>query len=211
VTGLPASARDQLSQLNPGFILPGAGRDAGPDWVAVTALLAGTPRAGHLLDQALGAVARRLQTTESWIAASILFQGWAARLTSLYAGTIILGTSIPDLSASRVQFRVGSAGRVQLTMAELVPVDAVTGWHQLYDGHLDPATAGARARTLASRTERTQLPARHLLRLPARPRRRPLPELPSHPASGTGADLAGNVQRACSVRGWTVVTTAPGA
>jgi hypothetical protein len=151
MTGIPASARDQLSSMNPGFILPGAEQDAGPAWVPVTALLAGTPEACLLLDQALGQVARRLQTAESWIAAAILFEGWAARLTSLYAGTIILGLAIPDLSASRVQFRVGSAGRVQLTTEELVPVDAVAGWHQLYDGHLDLVAQALRRRVRIGR------------------------------------------------------------
>jgi iron complex transport system ATP-binding protein len=151
MTGLPASARDQLSQMNPGFILPGASQDAGPAWVPVIALLADAPNAGYLLDEAVSLVARRLQTTESWIAASILFEGWAARLTSLYAGTIILGTIVPDLSATRVEFRVGSSGRVQLTAADLVPVDIATGWHRLYDGHLDLVAQALRRRVRIGR------------------------------------------------------------
>jgi hypothetical protein len=148
---MPASVSDQLTQMNPGFILPGANQDAGPAWVPVTALLDGTPDAGQLIDQAVGLVARRLQTAESWIAASILFEGWAARLTSVYAGTISLGAAVPDLCASRVLFRVGATGRVQLTVAELAAVDTVTGWHHLYDSHLDPAAQALRQRVRIGR------------------------------------------------------------
>jgi hypothetical protein len=151
MTGMPASARDQLSQLNPGFILPGPGQHAGPGWVPVTDLLAGTQHAGQLLDQALGLVARRLRTAESWIAASILFEGWAARLTSLYAGAIVVGTAVPDLSADLVQYRVGSSGRLELTTPQFVPVDTAAGWHQLYDNHLDPVAQALRRRVRIGR------------------------------------------------------------
>jgi iron complex transport system ATP-binding protein len=129
----------------------GADQDTGPEWVAVTAVLDGTAQAGELLDQAVSLVARRLQTTESWIAASILFQGWAARLTSLYAGSMVLGAAVPDLSASRVRFRVGWSGRVQLTAPDLVPVDTAAGWHQLYDHHLDPVAQALRQRVRIGR------------------------------------------------------------
>jgi hypothetical protein len=151
MTANESAIRDQLSQMNPGFILPGGGLDNGPAWVPVTAVLDDTPRAGELIDRAVTLVARRLQTTESWIAASILFEGWAARLTSLYAGSIVLDTVVPDLSASRVQYRIGSPGRVELTAPELVPVDAVTGWQQLYDNHLDLVAQALRRRVRIGR------------------------------------------------------------
>lgn len=101
--------------------------------------------------QSVALVARRLRTAEPWIAASILFQGWAARLISLYAGSIVLGTAVPDLSVSRVQFLVGTSGRVELTAAGLIPVDAVTGWHQLYAGHLDLVARALRLRVRIGR------------------------------------------------------------
>jgi hypothetical protein len=151
MTGPPPSVADQLSQLNPGFILPGPGQDAGPGWAPVTDLLAATEPAGELLDQMLSLVARRLQTAEPWIAASILFEGWAARLTSLYAGTIVLGAAVPDLSAALVQYRVGRSGRLELTTPEFVPVDALAGWHQLYDHHLDPVAQALRRRVRIGR------------------------------------------------------------
>jgi hypothetical protein len=151
MTGTPPAALDQLSRLNPGFILPGPGRPAGRGWVPVTDLLAGTADAGQLLDQALSLVARRLQTAESWIAASILFEGWAARLTSLYAGAIVLGTPVPDLSAGLVRYRVGSSGRLELTTPEFVPADAAAGWQRLYDHHLDPVAQALRRRVRIGR------------------------------------------------------------
>jgi hypothetical protein len=137
--------------MNPGFILPGKGEDTGPEWVAVTALLGGAPQAARLLDQALSLVAWQLRTAEPWIAASVLFEGWACRLTSLYAGAVVLDTTVPDLSAGRVQYRVGSSGEVELAAPELVPVDAVTGWRQLYDNHLDPIAQALRQRVRIGR------------------------------------------------------------
>jgi hypothetical protein len=145
--------------MNPGFILPGAGPgadpddgpDDGPTWVQVTAVLDDTPRAGELIDRAVALVARQLRTTESWVAASILFYDWADRLTSLYAGSIVLGTAVPDLSASRVRYRVESSGRVELTAPELVPADAATGWHQLYDNHLALVAQALRRRVRIGR------------------------------------------------------------
>jgi hypothetical protein len=135
-----SAVRAQLAQMNPGFIVPGGkpdgGLDSGPAWVPVSAVLDGSPRAGELMDEAIARVARRLCTAESWIAASILFQGWAGRLTSLYAGSIVLGGVVPDLSASQVQYRVGSTGRAELTAAEFVPVDLATAWQRLYGNHL---------------------------------------------------------------------------
>jgi hypothetical protein len=149
--GTSSSALDQLSQMNPGFILPDAGQDTGPGWTAVTALLGDAPQAAHLLDQDLSLVAQGLRTAEPWIAASVLFEGWATRLTSLYAGAIVLGTAVPDLSAGRVQYRMGSSDRVELTIPEFVPVDAVTGWQQLYDNHLDPIARALRQRVRIGR------------------------------------------------------------
>jgi hypothetical protein len=146
-----SSARDQLTQMNPRFILPGTGQDTAPDWVPVTAVLDGTPRAGELLDEALGSVARRLQTAEAWIAASILFQGWAARLTSLYAGSAALCAAVPDLDASRAWYRVGASGRVELTARELLPLDVSTGWDVLYVSHLTPVAEAVRQRVRIGR------------------------------------------------------------
>jgi iron complex transport system ATP-binding protein len=151
MTSAEAHIRDQLSQLNPRFVMP-AGPDAGdrPGWVPVTAVLDDTRPAGELIDRAVTLVAQRLQTAESWIAASILFQGWAGRLTALYAGSIALGAAVPDLSANRVKYRV-CAGRVELTAAELVPVEAGTGWHQLYGNHLAPVAQALRRRVRIGR------------------------------------------------------------
>jgi hypothetical protein len=151
MTAHEPAIRDQLSQMNPGFILPGGGMDDGPAWMPVIAVLDGTARAGKLIDRAVTLVARRLQTPEAWIAASILFEGWAARLTSLYAGSIVLDTFVPDLSASRIRYRIGSSGRVELAAAEFVPVDAATGWRQLYDNHLDPVAQAIRHRVRIGR------------------------------------------------------------
>jgi hypothetical protein len=145
----------ELARIGPYFALRDggcAGDHAG--FEPVTGLIAGTPQAAARLGQRIDDVSARLSATQQWIGASILFQGWAARLTSIYAGSTVLAGPVPDLSAARLYYRAPLAGPVDLLAAPLVAADPGTGW-QLLTGHLD---------LLAAAIRRQVRIGRHLLR-----------------------------------------------
>lgn len=73
-----------------------------PGWRPVSDLYAD---AGGALDSLVTAYADRLGTGERRVAASILFQGYAARLWSPVLGCVALGMPPPDLAARRLRWR----------------------------------------------------------------------------------------------------------
>jgi ferric iron reductase protein FhuF len=79
-----------------------------------------------------------------WIAASLLYQGWAARLTSVYVGSLQLAGQAPDLSMSRLHYRKARESPVELLAWPLTAVDADDGWRRLLDDHLEPLAAAIR-------------------------------------------------------------------
>jgi hypothetical protein len=79
-----------------------------------------------------------------WIAASLLYQGWAARLTSIYAGSVVLAGQVPDLSMSRMYYRTPVPGPVELLAWPLAAVDPAQGWRLLFAGHLEPLATAIR-------------------------------------------------------------------
>jgi hypothetical protein len=145
----------ELAQISPYFALRDGGR-AGDDtgFEPVTSLIADTPQARARLGQRIDHVTARLGTTQRWIGASILFQGWAARLTSIYAGSAALASPVPDLAAARLCYRAPPSGPVDLLARPLVATDLAAGW-QLLSGHLD---------LLAEAIRRQVRIGRHLLR-----------------------------------------------
>jgi hypothetical protein len=82
----------QLARIGPYFALHD-GSDAGFEPVA--SLIADTAQAAARLGERIDDVAARLGTVQRWIGASIRFQGWAARLTSIYAGSAVLAGPQP--------------------------------------------------------------------------------------------------------------------
>jgi iron complex transport system ATP-binding protein len=106
---------------------------------------------GHLLGEATDSIAARLATPRRWIAASVLFQGWAARLTSIYAGCLTLDGAAPDLAASRVHYRVPATGPVDMTIDPVVTLDAGHAWQRLLDDHLHPLAGAFRAHARVGR------------------------------------------------------------
>lgn len=89
-------------------------------------------------------VAVRLGTAQRWIAASIFYQAWAARLTSIYAGSAALCGAVPDLRAGLVSYRIPLQGPVELNVAPLRSLTPPAGWLSLRDGHLDPLATAIR-------------------------------------------------------------------
>jgi hypothetical protein len=114
-------------------------------WRQVTDLIEGTPGGARQLDELIDGVADRLSTddqrlvaTQRWIAASVLQLGWAAHLTSIYAGSLALGGTVPDLAATNVYYRPLGSGRFELGVDSPVALDAQSSWRRLSQDHLDP-------------------------------------------------------------------------
>jgi hypothetical protein len=72
---------------------------------------------GGALDALVTAYAGRLRTGERRVAASILFQGYAARLWSPVLGCVALGMPPPDLSTRRLRWRYRPGQPVGLNLA----------------------------------------------------------------------------------------------
>ena len=130
----------ELAALGPYFALQEAGATASGDWQPATAAVTDADRLSELIDR----VAVRLGGTSRWIAASVFYQGWAARLTSIYAGSIVLGSPVPDLGLDRLHVRVPVSGPAQLLGAPLIAVSADAGWRRLTDDHLTMLAAAIR-------------------------------------------------------------------
>jgi FhuF 2Fe-2S C-terminal domain len=76
---------------------------------------------GGALDSLVTAYAGRLRTGERRVAASILFQGYAARLWSPVLGCVALGIRPPDLAARRLRWRYRPGEPVGLNLAAPMP------------------------------------------------------------------------------------------
>jgi hypothetical protein len=124
----------ELGEIGPYFALLDGGPRAG--FEPVTSLVDGSARADALLVARIDEVSARLGTAQQWIGASVLFQGWAARLTSVYAGSAVLSGQVPDLAVARLSCRLPPSGPVDLLAVPLVAADPEAGW-QLLTGHLD--------------------------------------------------------------------------
>lgn len=129
----------ELAALGPYFALhSGDGSHAG--WRPVTSVIADGGELAQIIDD----IATRLGAAPQWIAASVFYQGWAARLTSIYAGSVVLGGAIPDLAATSLRYRQPPSGPVELLAAPLTAVDAGVGWRRLVGDHLDPLADAVR-------------------------------------------------------------------
>jgi hypothetical protein len=133
-----------LAGIGPYFALQAGRPDPAAGWRPVTGLAADTALAGQRLGQLIDDTAARLGTSHRWIAASVLYQGWAARLTSVYAGSVVLTGEAPDLGMTRTYYRRPSSGPVDLLAWPLVAVSPEDGWRRLLDDHLGPLAAAVR-------------------------------------------------------------------
>lgn len=131
----------ELARIGPYFALRESG-DAG--FEPVGDLIAGTAPAASVLSDRIDEVSARLGTEQRWIGASILYQGWAARLTSIYAGSALLTGTVPNLSAARLRYRAPAPGPVDLLATQLVATDPAEGWQLLAREHLDPLARAIR-------------------------------------------------------------------
>jgi hypothetical protein len=136
---LPPIPVADIARIGPYFAFTSTPRPAN-GFRPVRALLADADAVGGMIDD----LALRLGTAQRWIAASIFYQAWAARLTSIYAGSAALCGAVPDLRAAFVSYRLPRHGPVQLNVAPLRSLTPPAGWQSLRDQHLDPLAAAIR-------------------------------------------------------------------
>ena len=130
----------ELTAVGPYFALRPAQEAGDGDWQPVAAAVTAVDRLAERIDL----IAARLGGASRWIAASVFYQGWAARLTSIYTGSIVLGGAVPDLGMDRLRVSFPVSGPAELLAAQLVAVDIDTGWRRLTDDHLSPLAAAVR-------------------------------------------------------------------
>jgi hypothetical protein len=89
--------------------------------------------------------ASRLGTADRVVTASLLYQGWAARFTSVFAGSVVLSGAAPDLAAAGLWYRYPpGGGAIGLAVSRLSLVDPRTSWRRLVDGNLSPLGSAVR-------------------------------------------------------------------
>ncbi len=109
-------------------------------------------RGGGALDSMLDAVMARLAGCERRVAASLFFQGYAARLLSPQVGCLVSAACLPAMPAGLLSWRRPDAEIVRLALAPgpgwRAPADALIGLTvaQSFDEHLRPLATALRAR-----------------------------------------------------------------
>ncbi|MDR2984272.1 MAG: hypothetical protein LBV34_05460 [Nocardiopsaceae bacterium] len=129
-----------IATIGPYFELTSLGKSEHEGWLAVRTLIDDAGRLRRMIDD----VAVRLGTRQRWIAASVFYQGWAARLTSVYTASAALCGAVPDLGAGLVSFRPRHPGPVELDVAPLRPLTPAAGWRRMRADHLDPLATAIR-------------------------------------------------------------------
>ncbi|HKR68534.1 MAG TPA: hypothetical protein VJT16_06825 [Streptosporangiaceae bacterium] len=129
-----------IAKIGPYFELTSDRTPEGTGWLAARTLIDDEACLSRLIDD----VAARLRTRRRWIAASVFYQGWAARLTSIYAASAALCGAVPELSSSIVSFRPRQAGPVALNIEPLRSVSPAAGWRLLREDHLGPLETAVR-------------------------------------------------------------------
>jgi hypothetical protein len=83
--------------------------------------------------------AERMHTSDRVIVASILYQGWAARVTSIFAGSVILAGVVPDLGAQSLSYRYPpEGGAIGMAVERLTLLPPDQAWHRLVSANLEP-------------------------------------------------------------------------
>jgi hypothetical protein len=124
-----------LAAIGPFFALA-VGTPSGPDWRP-----ASVRDVRDWIDWGSG----RLGSADRVVAASLLYQGWAARLTSIYAGSIARCGRAPDLSAGGLWYRYPpGGGAIDLSVSELSLLSPDAAWRTVVDANLAPLAEAVR-------------------------------------------------------------------
>lgn len=137
-----------MEALGPFFALEEPPRDSAA-WTPVQELLE-DPAA---TDAAIDRIAVRLGTANRAVAGSLFVQGWAGRLTSIYAGGVVLESAVPDLAATNLHYRYAGDAPVRLAIEDPGTVDVEVGWRRVADDHLQPLIEAVHSRCRAGRRQ----------------------------------------------------------
>lgn len=137
---LPPVPVADIARIGPYFAFATAPAAQAAGWRTARALIDDADGLGQMIDD----VAARLGTEHRWIAASVFYQGWAARLTSIYAGSASLCGAVPDLRSDLVSYRQAPRSPVELNIAPLRARTPAAGWRGMREEHLDPLAAAIR-------------------------------------------------------------------
>lgn len=135
-----------MEALGPFFALE---PEADEDWTPVQTLL-DDPAA---TDAAIDRIAVRLDTHNRAVAGSLFVQGWAGRLTSIYAGAVVLESAVPDLAATNLHYRYACDAPVRLAIEDTRALDVEEGWRRVADDHLQPLIEAVHSRCRAGRRQ----------------------------------------------------------
>jgi ferric iron reductase protein FhuF len=134
-------ALDDVAGLGPFFVVGTDPAEAGdPAWRPFSAL----HQPGRSLRGLIDAYARRLGTDEGRVAASILFQGLAARLWSPVVATAATHGLVPDLSGLHYRWTPGAPVALWLASPHPLAGDPAESIHRTVLGHLVPLRAAMR-------------------------------------------------------------------
>jgi iron complex transport system ATP-binding protein len=148
LTPAPGLQLGRLAGISSYFAVQDGPADLANGWHPAASLLDDD---GRLLGEAVDSIAARLAAPRRWIGASILFQGWAARLTSIYVGCLTLDGAAPDLAITRIHYRVPATGAVDMIIDPVVTLDADRAWRRILDDHLHPLADAFRAHARVGR------------------------------------------------------------
>jgi hypothetical protein len=141
-----------LAAIGPFFALsvrvPAPRSGPGASWRPAAALAGGGPAVREWVDWG----AARLGTGDRVVAASLLYQGWAARMTSIFAGAVVLWSAAPDLGAGGLWYRYPpGGGAIDLAVASLDLSSPDVAWRLLVDDNLAPLGSALRGEVRVGR------------------------------------------------------------
>jgi hypothetical protein len=137
---LPSIPLADIAACGPYFELTSVGTSGEEGWLRASALIGDPAILGQMIDD----VAASLRTRHRWIAASVFYQGWAARLTSIHAASAALCAAVPDLSAGLVSFRPRQPGPAEFDAWPLRSLTPAAGWQVMCAEHLGPLATAIR-------------------------------------------------------------------
>ncbi|GIG61337.1 hypothetical protein Lfu02_57090 [Longispora fulva] len=145
---VPATAAEVVAALagagrHNAYFLVETADDGADDWLPVTGLF------GDGLDALLAAVADRLGHDDPRVAASIAFQGYAAKIWSPVLASVTESGVLPDLAPESLRWRYRTGEPVSLLLAPAAgwkTTDPSDVYELAVDRHLGPLLAAFRAR-----------------------------------------------------------------
>src|SRR5690349_16513980 len=138
---LPPIPLADIAACGPFFELTSVGTSGEAGWLRASELIDDPRVLGQMIDD----VAVSLRTRQRWIAASVFYQGWAARLTSIHAASAALSGAVPDLGAGLVSIRQRHPGPAELDAWPLRSMTPAAGWQVMCAEHLGPLATAIRA------------------------------------------------------------------